>query len=257
MMDLSILGSVKRIVLALAVLSLLFGAMYVGAWVQRLFPSEREGVVIGRTRVVRDVQIKEVEKWKTRTIPCVDLVEIVPPGTENEPTPVVDTEGNIAPIETDRRREERAIESFQERFAGQVDLGLEALLATLDIPPGGRYGWAVAATIPRQAPPDGAARKVSLTAVENKAPFFSLGRRSEWWVGLGMRYMPREYEGISELEPALGLGFSKDAFSLKRLDFVGRVQVEYGADSGDVSGSFFLSTGMEHWRHRPKSAKRE
>ena len=211
-------------------LVLMAAGAFLAQWVAGLFPSDREAVVLRQVRIIRNVQVKEVEKWKTRTMPCVDLEELVPRET-------------FDPLQPLPAAEEKAIEHFQERFAGQVDLGFQALLATLAVPPGGRYGWSVAATIPRAAPPDNAARKVSLVAVENEAPGFSLGRRSSWFVGLGAGYTG------SVIEPTFALGASRDLFSLRKVDFAVRLEGSMGLQYLKPEGRLIFAIGGERARH--------
>jgi len=239
--------SMRRLLLCGLALAAVYAIALGVSWIHSLFPAPRDGVIVGRsrTRIVSNVEIREVAKWRERVVPCVDLVELLPKGaTEGGFTPRGDEPAE--PAKRDERRAEKERERFEDVFAGKVDLGESHLLRTLDIG-SSRWGWKIAATIPKEQETDEAGnpkpRKVELTAAEKKAPLFGAGKRSAIWLGVGGLYRDRE------LVPAIGAGVELEAFTIKKA--LGTVRLFGGMDEhGEPTGFALLTLGAERWRIR-------
>lgn len=228
--------------IVVAALALPTLALFIVQELQILF-SRDTTVFVHHRRVVRDEQIKEVEKWRERTVPCVDVVELVPPGTPpqpGEPPERVTWRDRLMPWW--KPDPEEAKQRFEEIFEGLVDLDSEHLLDTLEVPRS-RYGWYVAATMPKAG--DGP-KRVQMTAVERKPPLFAVGQVSRWWLGIGGRAAWQE--GEMDLEPAVAAGLERQAFSLRRWDASAHLLGEYGLETGHSSVRLYFGIGREHYR---------
>lgn len=238
--------SVRRLANLAAVIVLVYATALAVSWVRSLFPEPRDGVIVGRTRVVQNVEIREVVKWRERLVPCVDLAEIVPEGAPVAGFQPHSPDGDKPSPTRDERKAEKEREKLEDLFAGKVDLGTEHLLRTLDVG-GSRWGWKIAATIPKAAElnADGTPkpRQVELTAAETKPPLFGTGKRSEWWIGAGAIYRDAGFS------PVVGGGYSTEAFTVKRA--LGTVRLFGGVDSeGRPVATGFFAIGGERWRGR-------
>ena len=213
----SILASGRRILTVLLALAALLAFGYAGSWVRGLFPGLPNTVVLSHgKRVIRLQEIKEVTRWKTKTVQIP--VEVMVPAA------ALPTKPGAAITAKAEKASEKAQAKVEKLFAGAIDLGANWLLATGEIPPSER-GFKLAATIPK----DGG--KVTLTAVENDPCLFCFGGDKRLWIGPGVRVMSIPGQGM-QAEPIIAVSGFADALRMGSWRYSGHVDAAWGQRLG-------------------------